>query len=180
MKSIEDKYLEVVKHLAQLSKNDSIDYKQFDFPNDELREILKALEKDGLINHVKVYFGGELDFCGLTYEGKIFAQNGYRKQEKHMNVVNNYHVNIGRDNNGQVAFGENINFSSEFDKKFIDLIENIQQSQLNDKDNIIEHLQNFKSDKAGLQTYLGTLLTRGAEVSSIIGAITSLLPLLVV
>ena len=177
---IEDKYNSMMYVLSTLKYGANIYPKDFAIEYNLFRSLIDEIERDGLINRGYWAIDDGYIFMGLTFKGRSFIQNSDKKQYEKIEkteINHHYNVNIGRDNNGQIAFGNNNSFTSEFDKKFIDLIENIQQSQLNDKDIIIKHLQNVKSDRVGLQAYLGTLLTRGAEVSSIIGAITSLLSL---
>lgn len=180
--NIEEQYNTLIHSLAKL-KNSIIEPHEFNLTASDFKSLIDEMEHNGLINAGKWLFGSQYSFRGLTFQGTSFIQNQDKKQYSKIEkteIYNHYNVNVGGDNNGQIAIGNNNSFSSEFDKRFMDLIENIQQSQLDDKDNIIEHLQNLRSDKAGLQNYLGILLTRGAEVSSIFGTITSLLPLLAV
>ena len=93
------------------------------------------------------------------------------------NITYNNTINIHGDNQGIAVSGnENKNIiNKEFDKKFVELIDIIETSKMEDKNKIIENLKSKKEDKNELQTYLGTLLTRGAEVATLTPIIASLL-----
>lgn len=183
MSAIEEQYNSVMYNLSTLKDGTNIYPKDFAIDYSLFKSLIDEMEKDNLLNRgYWIIEGNGYIFMGLTFKGISFVQNNDKKQYDKIEkteINHNYNVNIGRDNNGQIAFGNNNSFTSEFDKKFIDLIKCIQQSNLNDRDMIVKHLHGVKSDKVELQTYLGKLLTRGAEVFSIIGAITSLLPLLI-
>lgn len=97
-------------------------------------------------------------------------------------VIYSNTVNIHGNNQG-VAVSGNENNSNildvEFDKKIIDLITAIEASSIQDKKQLIKDLNNKKNNKSELQSYLGTLLTRGAEVTTLTPVIVSLLGLLI-
>lgn len=180
MKSIEDQYNELIYSLAKL-KNTIIEAHEFNLTVSDFKSLIDEMERNGLINAGKWLFGSQYSFRGLTFQGTSFIQNQdkkqYSKNEK-TEIYNHYNVNVGGDNNGQIAIGNNNSFSSEFDKRFMDLIQGIQASQLVDKDMIIAQLKNSKSNKVELQALLGHLLTRSAEVASVVSMITGLLPLI--
>lgn len=181
MKSIEDQYNELIYSLAKLKEGSDIEPKNFNLTYSDFKSLLSEVERDGLINSGHWLLSGGYIFMGLTFRGKSFVQNQDKKQYSKIEKTEiNYHntVHIGRDNNGQVAIGDNNSFSSELDNKFMDLVQSIHASQLADKDAIIEELKSVKSNKVALQSSLGHLLTRGAEVSSLVSMITGLLPLL--
>jgi hypothetical protein len=181
MSTIEEQYNSMIYRLPTLKEGSNIYPKDFTMDYSLFESLIKAMERDGFLNQGYWIIPDGYIFMGLTFKGRSFVQNNDKKQYEKIEkteINHHYNVNIGRDNNGQIAFGNNNNFASEFDKKFVDLINSIQQSNLNDRDMIVKHLHNVKSDKVELQSYLGNLLTRGAEVSSIIGTITSLLPFL--
>lgn len=95
------------------------------------------------------------------------------------NITYNHNIHIAGDNNGIAVSGnKNTIINSQFDEKFIQLIQAVEQSQITNKHEIIQYLEQYKNDKTQLQPYLGNLLTRGAEVSTIISAVGSLIGLL--
>lgn len=178
MNSIEEQYNKIVYYLANLQEGIDIEPKIFNLTYSDFKSLLSEMERDGLINSGHWLLSGGYIFMGMTFRGKSFVQNQDKKQyAKIEKTETNYHntVNIGGNNNGQVAIGDNNSFSSEFDNKFLRLLQGIHTSQLSDKDAIIEELKNVKSDKVALQSSLGHLLTRGAEVSSLVSMITALL-----
>lgn len=171
----------MVHSLAKLDEQIQIEPNTFNLTDSNFISLLREIEKDGLIKGKWLRGTSYYMFLGLTFPGKSFVQNQDKKQYAKIEKaeINHYNtVNIGRDNNGQIAIGNNNSFSSEFDKKFTELIQTISLSQLSDKNIIIKELNNIKSDKVALQSALGHLLTRGAEVASLISMITGLLPLL--
>lgn len=181
MNSIEEQYNEIVNSLAKLKEGSNVDPKSFNLTHADFKSLISEIEHDRLINTGHWLLSGAYIFMGLTFQGKSFVQNQDKKQYSKIEKteINHYNtVNIGRDNNGQIAIGNNNSFSSEFDKKFTELLQAISLSQLADKNIIIEELKNVQSDKVALQSALGHLLTRGAEVASLISMITGLLPLL--
>lgn len=115
----------------------------------------------------------------LTKKGHDLIGNegkeDYPKIEK--TEINN-HINIQGDNHGIASLGnENVIINSEFNQKFIQLTQAIENSNISDKTQIIVDLNEHKEDKVALQKYLGTLLTRGAEVATLMPAIGALLGL---
>jgi hypothetical protein len=181
MKSIEEQYDNMVHSLAKLDEQTHIEPDTFSLTDSDFISLIREIEKDGLIKGKWLRGTVYYMFLGLTFQGKSFVQNQDKKQYSKIEKteINHYNtVNIGRDNNGQIAIGNNNSFSSEFDKKFTELLQAISLSQLADKNIIIEGLKNVQSDKVALQSALGHLLTRGAEVASLISMITGLLPLL--
>jgi len=98
------------------------------------------------------------------------------------NITYNNTVNIHGNNQG-IAVSGNENQSnlesSEYNKIFIKLIEEVKNSNIKDKHEIVENLESQKEDKIKLQSYLGTLLTRGAEITTLTPVIVSLLGLLI-
>jgi len=103
-------------------------------------------------------------------------------QKAIQNITYNNTVNIHGNNQG-IAVSGNENHSkikyTEFNKKFIELLDEVKASNISDKYKIIEDLESNKEDNIELQSYLGTLLTRGAEVTTLTPVIASLLGLLV-
>ena len=95
------------------------------------------------------------------------------------NITYNNTVTIHGDNKGnaQVGNGNTIN-TSEFNQKFIQLIQEIENSNIGNKTQILQELTKNKENKAALRLSLGTLLTRGAEVATVIPAIGALLGML--
>lgn len=116
---------------------------------------------------------------GLTPKGHDFIDNNGKKDySKIEKTETNYNINIHGDNHGIASAGnENININSEFNQKFIQLTQAIENSNISNKDQTIKDLNDYKEDKVALQKYLGTLLTRGAEVATLVPAISALLGL---
>lgn len=182
MSTIEDQFNSIMYMLSEKKEGSDIYPKDFAMEYSLFKSLIDEMEKDNLLNRGHwIIEGNGYIFMGLTFKGISFVQNNDKKQYAKIDkteINNHYNVNIGRDNNGQIAFGDNNNFSSEFDKKFTELIQGIYTSQLADKNKIIEELEKVRSNKVALQSSLGHLLTRGAEVSSLVSMITGILPLL--
>jgi hypothetical protein len=85
-------------------------------------------------------------------------------------------INIGRDNNGMAISGNQNNIvNSKFEEKFDKLIQTILESNMADKNQMIKNLNENKNNKVELQKYLGVLLSRGAEITTLAPVIGSLL-----
>jgi hypothetical protein len=181
MKSINEQYNELIYFLIKLNVGDEINPKEVGITKSDLLDLLDAMENDRLIKKTKRFISNDNpEFRGLTFQGRNFVENQDKKQYSKIEkteIYNHYNVNVGGDNNGQIAIGNDNNFVSEFDEKFTALIQAMLSSQLADKDLIIEELKRIKSDKVELQSFLVNLLTRGAEVASIVPFIAGLLGL---
>lgn len=107
---------------------------------------------------------------GLPEAKKIIQETTY-----------NNTINIHGDNQGVAVLG-NKNHSNigniELDKKLIDLIKAIEASNLEDKNKVIKDLNDKKDNRIDLQSYLGKLLTRGAEVTTLTPVVASILGLI--
>jgi len=85
-------------------------------------------------------------------------------------------IHIAGDNNGMAISGNQNNIvNSEFEMNFNKLIQTIMETNLDDKSQIIENLNKNKNNKIELQKYLGTLLSRSAEIVTLAPIIGSLL-----
>lgn len=94
-------------------------------------------------------------------------------------AIQNISVTIHGDNKGNMQVGnDNIMNNSELNQKFTQLIQEIENSSIGDKTEIIQKLNEKKDDKTALQVFLGTLLTRGAEIATLTPAIVDLLGIL--
>ena len=150
------------------------------------------LIESGDLIHRKMSNGAEVTYKVIDpgfHEGFHSIPAGYDMKCKKLgipeakkaiqNITYNNTINIHGDNQGIAVSGnKNKIINSEFDKKFIELIEIIKTSEIEDKNQIIENLKNKKEDKNEFQSYLGTLLTRGAEVTTLTPVIASLLGLI--
>ena len=110
---------------------------------------------------------------------------GYQMTHKKLGLpeakraIQNITVTIHGDNRGNMQVGnDNIMNNSEFNQKFTQLIQEIENSSVGNKSQLIQELNEKKEDKTALQSSLGTLLTRGAEVATVIPAIGALLSML--
>ena len=91
-------------------------------------------------------------------------------------AVQNITVTIHGDNRGNMQVGnDNIMNNSEFNQKFTQLIQEIENSSIGNKLQLIQELNEKKEDKTALQVFLGSLLTRGAEVATLTPVIVDLL-----
>lgn len=179
MSSMNNKYDLVIRGLNDI-KGDCTYASVFDLEYDEYKSIIDALEYDGLINRGEWCLSGGYHPIGLTFDGRNFIENNdskkYHKIEKtevhnSVNIENNHGIAVAGNNN-------TIN-NSEFTQKFIQLTNEIENSNIKHKDIIIQELNERKEDKVALQSYLGTLLTRTAEVTTIAPIVVELLGLVV-
>ena len=152
----------------------------FDMQYDEFYAIIKEIEEDGLFKKGQWGINREYCFMGLTFKGRSFIEHNdkkeYNKIEKtEVHYDNSIKIQIGGDNRGNIIAGQDNNTNLEFETKFNILVETIKNSELQDKENIVKELMKNKNDKHNLNSYLGKLLTRGAEVASIVSTIGDLL-----
>lgn len=95
------------------------------------------------------------------------------------NITYNQNIHIGGNNNGMAISGnQNTIINSEFEKKFTQLIQTIRKTNIEDKNQIIQNLNENKNNKIELQKYLGILLSRSAEITTLAPVIGSLLGVL--
>ena len=95
--------------------------------------------------------------------------------QKYYNLGN---TQVGKNHGIAISGNNNTVINSEFEEKFTQLVQNIQQTNLKDKSQIINQLNEYKNDNVNLQGYLGQILTRGAEVATLVPAIVTLLGLI--
>lgn len=174
-----DKYNILVKEIAN-SKNKDIYPKTFGMDYQEFKAIIDEIEKDGLFEKGWWALAGFYIFNSLTFKGRSFIENNDKKEYHKIEKTEiNYHHNIsvGGDNNGNIISGNNNIINSEFDKKFHELITAINNSNIQDKQLILEELNKNKNDGISFKKSLGTVITKGAEVASIVSAAIVLLSL---
>ncbi|WP_148154677.1 hypothetical protein [Sulfurovum sp. NBC37-1] len=178
MSSMNEKY-NVVLHGLVNTENNCVNASIFNLEYDEYRSIVDELEYDDLINRGEWCLSGGYHFMGLTFRGRNFIENNDKK-EYHKIEKTEIHNNLSIETNHGIAVAGNDNIinSSEFNQKFTQLMQGIQNSSIENKNQIINELNEHKDDKVALQSYLGTLLTRGAEVAAIVPAIGTLLGML--
>ncbi len=177
-----DKYNKLVYEIGQMQEKTTVEPKDFGLDPTEFKEIIKEIESDGLFKKGYVNISNnEYGFSGLTFKGRSFVEINDKKEYTKMDKTEiNYNTNIsvGRDNTGNIVTGDNNMVISEYELKFNSLIEAINSSSINYKDSIITELQTCRDDKVSMQKFLGNLLTRGAEVTSIAASAGALLGLL--
>jgi len=165
-----------------MKEGTTVEPKNFGIDPSEFKGIIKEIESDGLFKKGYVNISNdEYSFSGLTFKGRSFIEindkKEYIKMEK-TEINYNTNVSVGRDNIGNIVTGDNNTATSEYELKFNSLVEAISNSSINDKDSIIKELKSYKEDKKSIQRFLGNLLTRGAEVTSIAASAGALLGLL--
>ena len=180
MSSMNEKYNLVINNIEKVDKF-RIEASDFNLENKEFEGIIKQLEYDGLIERGKWALSPEgYIFLGLTFDGRNFIENNDSK-EYHKIEKTEIHNSVNIENNHGIAVAGNNNTinNSEFTQKFIQLTNEIQNSNIKHKNIIIQELNERKEDKVALQSYLGTLLTRTAEVATITPIVVELLGLVV-
>ena len=172
-----DKYNMLVEKIAN-SKDKDIYPKTFGMDYQEFKAIIDEIEKDGLFEKGYRLLDGSYIFTGLTFKGCSFIENNDKKEYPKIEKTEiNYHHNIsvGGNNNGNIITGNNNIINSEFDKKFHELITAINNSNIQDKQLILEELNKNKNDEISFKKSLGVVITKGAEVASIVSAAIALL-----
>ena len=180
MSSMNEKYGLVIRGLNDI-KGDCTYASVFDLEYDEYKSIIDALEYDGLINRGEWCLSGGYHPMGLTFDGRNFIENNDRKEYHKIEkteIYNNNNLNIENNHGLAVVGNNNIINNSEFNHKFTQLIQEIESTSIENKASILQELNEKKDDKIALQSYLGILLTRGAEVATVVPVIGSLLALL--
>jgi len=173
-----EKYNLVINKIKD--SNDRVKASDFNLEDDEFRGIINELEYDGLISDVAALLDGSF-YLKLTFKGKSFLEHDDRKEYYKIAKTEIYHNNnLNIENNNGVALVGNNNIinNTEYNQKFTQLIQEIENSNIGNKTQIIQELNEKKEDKTALQSSLGTLLTRGAEVATLIPAIGALLGML--
>ena len=175
-----EKYNSVINIIAQKKEGTTIKADEFKLNSSEFMNIIQEIENDNLFNKGYRLLDGGYVFMGLTFKGQNFIENSDKKEYlkiQRTEITN--HVHVGGNNSGNIVLGDgNYIGNSEFETKFSELISLINASQLQDKNIIIKELNSRKNNKESLQQYVGKFLTRGAEVGSMLSAITGLLSLL--
>jgi len=178
--SINKKYNELVYKIGQLKEGITVNPKSFSLEYNEFKSIVDEIESDNLFNKGHWVLSGKYVFMGLTFQGRNFIENSDKKEYskiERIEVANHTHINVGHDNIGNIVVGNNNTIISEFNQKFDDLVKSIKASNLQDKEVILKELNTYKNDETALKKFMGTLLSRGAEVASITSAIGALLSL---
>lgn len=106
-----------------------------------------------------------------------------KKREKLEKLLKPTQINIktGDNSHGNVIVGNNntITYSNEFDTKFLELIEAINNSNLEDKKIFISELNIHKNNQEALHNYMTKkLLSKVAEVGTIVSVIGGLFGLM--
>ena len=180
MASMNKKYNLVIYNIESVDKF-PIEASDFNLENKEFEGIIKQLEYDGLIERGEWALSPEgYIFHGLTFDGRNFIENNdskeyYKIEKTEINNSLNIHTNHGI----AVAGNNNVINNTEFNQKFTQLIQEIESSSIENKNIIIQELNERREDKVALQSYLGTLLTRTAEVATIAPIVVELLGLVV-
>lgn len=172
-----DKYNMLVKEIST-SKSKNIYPKNFGMTYQEFKAIIDEIEKDGLFEKGWWALGGFYIFNSLTFKGHNFIENNDRKEYHKIErkEINNYHnINVTGNNLGNIITGNNNIINNEFDKKFNELITAINNSNIQDKQLLIQELNNNKNNEILFKKSLGTVISKGAEIASIISAAIALL-----
>jgi hypothetical protein len=173
-----EKYNIVLQGLSNIN-GDCTYASVFSLEYDEYKSIVDALEYDGLMNRGEWCMSGGYHPMGLTFEGRNFIENNDSKEYHKIEKTEIYNsIKIETNHGIAVAGNDNTINSSEFNQKFTQLIYEIENSSIGNKAQIIQELNEKKDDKTALQSSLGTLLTRGAEVATLIPVIGALLGML--
>jgi len=181
MSSMNEKYNLVINNIEDINKF-PIKSSDFNLENQEFEGIIKQLEYDGLIEKGEWALSPEgYIFMGLTFDGRNFIENADSKEYHKIEKTEIHHNNslIIENNSGIAVVGNNtIINNTEFNQKFTQLIQEIKNSSIGNKAQIVQELNEKKEDKIALQSSLGSLLTRGAEVATLTPAIVALLGML--
>lgn len=178
MSSLNKKYNLVIHGLKDI-KGDCTYASTFNLDYDEFKSIVDELEYDGLLNRGEWCLSGGYHPMGLTFQGRSFIENNDSKEYHKIEKTEIYNsVKIETNHGIAIAGNNNTINNSEFNQKFMQLTQEIQNSNIQNKNKIIQELNDHKEDKVALQSYLGTLLTRGAEVATLVPVIGTLLGML--
>jgi len=91
-------------------------------------------------------------------------------------AIQNITVTIQGDNKGNMQVGnDNTMNNSEFHQKFTQLIQEIENSSIGNKAQIIKELNEKKDDNEGLKPYLYSLLSAASDTASVVSVIGGLL-----
>lgn len=175
-----DLHNKIVYEVGQKKEGTTVKREEFGLGKNEFKSIIEKIENDGLFQDGIWLLSEGYMFMGLTYDGRAFIESDdkkeYHKIEK-TEINYNHSVSVSGDIIGNIIAGNNNSVVSEFDKKFNNLVEAINNSKIQDKEIIIYELQKNKNDEKSFKKSLGTVLTKGAEFGSIVSAVSALLNL---
>jgi len=186
--TMKDKYNMLVNEIAKKTVFSTIRAKDFNLEPIEFREIITEIEDDELFKsgiwEIEI---GSYGFNGLTFKGQVFIENNDKKEfYKNEKTEINYHyhnsitTNVDKNNYGDVMIvNKNTIKNSEFESKFLELLEVINNSNLEDKNIFIRELKIKKNNQEALSHYMTkNLLSKVVEVSTVVSAISGLLGLM--
>ena len=178
MSSMNEKYNLVINNIEDIN-NFPIMSSDFNLENQEFEGIIKQFEYDGLIEKGKWALSPEgYIFMGLTFDGRNFIDNNdskeYHKIEK-TEIYHNNNLNIEQNNGIAVVGNNNIINNTEFNEKFTQLIQEIQNSSIGNKVQIIQDLNEKKENSKNLKSYLYSLLSVASDTASVVSVIGGLL-----
>ena len=177
MTSMNEKYNMVLQGLSDIKGNCTY-ASVFNLEYDEYKGIVDALEYDGLINKGEWCLSGGYHPMGLTFDGRNFIENNdskeYYKIEK-TEIHNNNNLNIENNHGIAVAGNNNTINNSEFNQKFTQLIQEIENSSIGNKAQILQKLNEKKEDSESLKPYLYSLLSVASDTAAVISVIGGLL-----
>ena len=136
--NLTDKYNMLVREFSKLKSRDT-SAKDFGMEYKEFEAIVKQIESDGLFEKGDWLIGDGYHFNGLTFKGGCFLENNYKKEycKSEKSEAIHVSVNVAGDNSGNIIVGNGNTVLSEFDKKFNELIEAINSSDIQDKEAVI-------------------------------------------
>ena len=165
--NLDDKYNMLVNEIAN-STSDNIEPKNFGLDYQEFKAIIDEIEYDGLFEKGFWALDGFYIFTGLTFKGRNFLENSDKKQYHKIEKTEvNYHnsITVSGNNSGNIISGNHNTVYSEFDKNFSALVDEINKSNLENKQLIIKELNNSKNNPETFKSYIKSLLGIGVEAS---------------
>ena len=166
-----DKYNQLVYKIGQLKDGTTINPKDFNLEYSEFKSIVDEIERDNLFNNGHWLLSGGYIFMGLTFKGRSFIESNdgkqYSKIEK-TEINYNQNISVGGNNHGNIISGNNNTVTSEFNTKFNDLVEAVSNSDIQDKEIIVNELISKKDDEILLKKYLTSLLSRASELVTVV------------
>ena len=170
-----EKYNLVLQGLSNI-KGDCTHASVFNLNNEVYKSIVDALEYDGLMNKGEWCLSGGYHPMGLTFDGRNFIENNDSK-EYHKIEKTEIHNNVNIETNHGIAVAGNNNTinHSKFNQKFTQLIQEIENSSIGNKSQLIQELNERKEDNETLKPYLYSLLSVASDTASVISVIGGLL-----
>ena len=170
-----EKYEMVLRKISE-SESAHLSASQFNLTKGELSAIIQELEYDSLINETLRPINGGFVSMGLTYTGRSFLENNDSK-EYHKIEKTEIHNNVNIETNHGIAVAGNNNTinHSKFNQKFTQLIQEIENSSIGNKSQLIQELNERKEDNETLKPYLYSLLSVASDTASVISVIGGLL-----